>query len=84
MSSASRFGSDSTTDRPIDPRAPTDRVASAVRFAGFWTAVLLPFVLVAVLATGFAHRAPVLVGGLVLCNLLGLVAGRDYNRSPDG
>ena len=81
MSSASPFES--------EPTSPLRRVAAqplrtvclpAARFVGFWTAVLLPFVLVSMLVTGLAAQSPSLVGGLLACNVAGLVLGRNYNR----
>lgn len=52
----------------------------AVRFAGFWTAVFLPFVLVSLLVSGIATNHPFVVSMLLVLNVLGLALGRDYNR----
>jgi hypothetical protein len=53
---------------------------SHLRFVGFWTAVLTPFVLLALLATGVATQQPLLWGGLVVTNAAGLVLGRDHGQ----
>ena len=53
-------------------------IVPSVRFASFWTAVLVPFVLLALLVTGTMH--PFTWGGLVAANVAGLVLGRNYNR----
>jgi hypothetical protein len=50
-----------------------------VQFAGFWTAVLLPFVTAPMLATGLASEHMVAFVALVAANLVALVLGRDYN-----
>lgn len=51
-----------------------------VRAIGFWTAVLLPFVLLALVATGIAQQSPLLLTGLVVANVAALVVGRDYKQ----
>lgn len=52
----------------------------AVHFVGFWTAVLLPFVLLTLLASGVIVELPFVAGGLLAVNLAGLVLGREYER----
>jgi hypothetical protein len=52
----------------------------ALRFVGFWTAVLLPFVLLTLLASGAILTRPVAAAGLLAVNLVALVAGQGYNR----
>jgi len=52
----------------------------AVRCAGFWTAVLLPFVLVTLLTSGAIVEWPFVAGGLLAVNFAGLVIGREYKR----
>jgi hypothetical protein len=49
-----------------------------VQFAGFWTAVCLPFVTFPMVATGVAseHLVPFLA--LVVVNVVALVLGRGY------
>lgn len=51
-----------------------------IRAIGFWTAVVLPFVLLALVATGVAQQSPLLLAGLVTANVTGLVVGKDYKR----
>jgi hypothetical protein len=82
MSSASPFESDSGASlrRRVAAWPLQTLCLPAIRFAGFWTAVLLPFVLMAVLVSGLAAQSPSLVGGLLACNVAGLVLGRNYNR----
>jgi hypothetical protein len=53
---------------------------SHLRFVGFWTAVLTPFVLLALLVTGVAPQQPLLCGGLLLANAAGLVLGKDHRQ----
>ncbi|MFC7132969.1 MULTISPECIES: hypothetical protein [Salinibaculum] len=81
MSNASPFESDSSASlrRRVTAQPFQSVCLPAVRFVGFWTAVLLPFVLVSMLVTGLAGQSPSLVGGLLACNVAGLVLGRDYN-----
>jgi len=82
MSSASPFEDESGA--PLRRRVAAQPLQMlclpAIRFVGFWTAVLLPFVLASLLVSGFAARSPSLVGGLLACNVAGLVLGRNYNR----
>jgi len=80
MSSASPYESDSaaaerssTAELSIDPVLP-------VRFAGFWTAVVTPFVLLGLLVIGMAQQSPELLGGLLVANVTGIVLGSDYKR----
>lgn len=81
MSSASSFEAESAasdqsnaaTSLSIDPELP-------VRFVGFWTAVLMPFVLLSLLAVGVAQQSPELLGGLLVANVAGIVLGQDYGR----
>ena len=81
MSSAFTYETDSAATEQsivaavesIDPEFP-------VRFVGFWTAVLMPFVLVSLLVIGVAQQSPELLGGLLVANVAGLVLGKDYKR----
>jgi len=57
-----------------------DSLESHFRFVGFWTAVLTPFVLLALLVTGVAAQYPLLWGGLLVANAAGLVLGKDYRQ----
>jgi len=80
MSNAPQFGSDSL---PVIPRwvGQQRRVLELpVRFVGFWTAVLGPFVLLAFLASGVAQQSPLLLTALLCANVVGLVVGRNYNQ----
>lgn len=56
--------------------------ARAVRFVAFWTAALLPFAYLPLLASGVVERHPAAFGVLVCCNLVAFVVGHDY-RSDD-
>ncbi|MHB9287247.1 hypothetical protein ACKVMT_09450 [Halobacteriales archaeon Cl-PHB] len=81
MSSASPFRSDSaasTQQRMVEQ--PLRGAATALQFAGFWAAVILPFVLLSFVATGLAADNPTVAGGLLVGNLAGLALGRNYNR----
>lgn len=80
MSNASPLSTDSVSFRkPIG--AQSLRVLGLpARFVGFWTAVVLPFVLLGLLASGAASQSPLLLSGLLAANLAGIVLGRDHNR----
>ena len=81
MSNASPLESDSAVPQQrVDVQSLRQMCLPALRFAGFWTAVLLPFVLVTLLASGLVATRPFVAGGLLAVNLAGLVLGRDYNR----
>jgi hypothetical protein len=81
MSSASPFNTDSTSSERsnatdvlrINPQLP-------VRFVGFWTAVVTPFVLLSLVALGMTQQSPGLLTALLVVNLAGLVVGKDYKR----
>lgn len=51
-----------------------------LELAGFWTAVLLPFVLLGLVVVGIAQQSPWLLTGLVSANVAGLVLGKDHRR----
>jgi len=80
MSNASPLESDSAVAqrRSIGAQSLRQLCLPALRFAGFWTAVLLPFVLASLLVSGLVSRHPWLVGWLLAVNFAGLVLGRDY------
>jgi hypothetical protein len=82
MSSASPLRSESAAStQQWLPAASIERVLrSPFQFVGFWAAIVLPFVFVAMLATGQATQHPTLAGGLLASNLVGLLLGRGYNR----
>lgn len=50
------------------------------RMLGFWTAIVLPFVLLVLIVLGVAQQSPTLTTGLVTANIAGLVLGKDYKR----
>lgn len=80
MSSASQFSTDSASSgKPFGAQS-LRLLELPVRFVGFWTAVVLPFVLVGLLASGVVQQSPLLLGGLLTANVAGLVLGRDYKR----
>ena len=81
MSNASRIESESAMPQQSGGAQSLQQIClPALRFAGFWTAVLLPFVLASLLVGGYVSQYPQLVGGLLALNSLGLVLGRNYNR----
>ena len=51
-----------------------------MRFLGFWTAVITPFVLLGLIIAGTGQQSPLLLTGLLAMNVVGLVLGRDYKR----
>ncbi|WP_135365906.1 hypothetical protein [Halosimplex halophilum] len=52
----------------------------SAQFAGFWSAVVLPFAMLALVVSGsVAEQAPLLVG-LLLANLVALRIGHGHNR----
>ena len=59
--------------------APLRTVLAPVQFVGFWSAVVLPLVLVPMLLTGAANRSPLLFAAIVVVNVLAAVTGRNYN-----
>lgn len=78
MSIASPFESDSLTlSRCLGESL--RRLLPAVRVAGFWSAVVLPFILAGLVVTGAAVEYPVAVGMLLAMNVLGLAVGREHN-----
>lgn len=81
MSSASPFRSDfAAASRQQTVEALHRTVLPVIRFAGFWTAILVPFVLLAFVAAGVVAQYPLVAGGLLVGNVAGLVLGRNYNR----
>lgn len=78
MSSA--FPSDSTADDEYGASTLRTAVEYPLRLLGFWSAVVLPFVLLALLVAGIAQGSPALLAGLLGANVAGLVLGREYNR----
>jgi hypothetical protein len=78
MSIASPFESNSP---PLGRRLGESlrRLLPAVRVAGFWSAVFLPFLLAGLVVTGAAVNHPVTVSLLLAMNVLGLALGRNHN-----
>ena len=58
----------------------TTSIVSPVRFVGFWTAILVPFVLLSLVLSGEALSHPDLLGGLLAANVAGLVVGKNYGQ----
>jgi len=79
MSSASPFSNYSVDEQDII-KEPLRALELPIRFVGFWTAVVVPFVVLGLLASGTAQQSPELVAGLLAANVTGLVVGKDYNR----
>ncbi len=82
MSSASPYESDSVV-RSRDSVDSADLRAlclPTVRRVGFWAAVLIPFVLLSLLASGVIVELPFVAGGLLAVNLAGLLLGQEHNR----
>jgi len=79
MSSASPFRSVPARSVPGVEFLETLFVEPA-RFAGFWSAVALPFVLLALVVAGVASQQLDLFAGLLGANLAALRLGRNYNR----
>lgn len=77
MFNASSIGSKSL---PLLGAQPRRAVELPVRFAGFWTAVFVPFVLLGLIASGEVLQSPQLFATLLGANLAGLVVGRNYKR----
>ena len=80
MSSASPLKESAASEQPTGTEAPGIDPELPVRFVGFWTAVLMPFVLLSLLAVGMAQQSPELLAGLFAVNVAGLVIGKDYKR----
>lgn len=81
MSIASPFTSESAgSDRPVLAEFLRINPQRPIRFVGFWTAVVVPFVLAGLVAAGVAQQSPALLTGLVAANVAGLVLGKDYKR----
>nr|WP_255194507.1 hypothetical protein [Natronobeatus ordinarius] len=79
----------STRDGPSNARESDGRMlervsptlAKPVRVASFWTAIVLPFLYVPLLATGLSDSAETLTFlGLLALNLLALYVGHSYRR----
>ena len=81
MSSASPF-------RRSAPDVPRVRGAQWIRtllvdparFAGFWSAVTIPFLLLGMVVAGMAAQQSSLFAGLVVANVVALRVGHGHNR----
>lgn len=58
-----------------------ERCVAGVRAAAFWTAALLPLVVLAALVTGAANRYPSVLAGALAVNAVCAVVGHEH--SPD-
>ncbi|MFB6139490.1 MAG: hypothetical protein ABEJ26_03540 [Halosimplex sp.] len=81
MSSASPFRR-STPDLPS--ARGVQRVQSfltgSVQFAGFWSAVALPFAMLALIVSGSAAQRAPLFAALLVANVVALRVGHGYKR----
>lgn len=75
MSIASPFES----EYPTLGRRVGESLLPAVRVAGFWSAIVLPFLLAGLVVSGAAVNHPKAVGLLLAMNLVGLAVGRNHN-----
>lgn len=55
-------------------------IAAPLRFAGFWSAVVLPFLYVPLLTSGLTPAETTTFVGLLVLHVVALVAGHDYKR----
>lgn len=76
-----------STTTPTLPDAPSPSLAELGEYVrrpivalGFWTAVVLPFLYLPLLADGFTGNDPLAFAGLLALNLVALVAGHGYRR----
>lgn len=80
MSNASSYEAESAASDQPNAASLTITPELPVRFVGFWTAVITPFVLLSLLAIGVAQQSPELLCGLLVANVAGIVLGQDYRR----
>lgn len=81
MSSASPF-------RQSAPELPASRglewlqssLVGSAQFAGFWSAIVLPFAMLALIVTGSAAEQAPLFAGLLIANVVALRVGHGYNE----
>lgn len=57
---------------------PRRAALAPIRFAGFWSAVLLPMVLAPLLFSGVASQHLLQFTGLLALNVVAAIAGRNY------
>lgn len=61
------------------PRVDGSRLPTLLKAAAFWAAVILPFALLGLLASGLQTNVEyVLLAALLVANVLALVVGHDY------
>ncbi len=53
-------------------------LATAVRWAAFWMAILLPLVITPAVLTGRLNRRPYVFFGLIILNVVCVVAGHNH------
>lgn len=56
------------------------RLVKFAQFAGFWSAVALPFAVFALVVSGSAPQRVPLFVALLVANVVGLRVGHGYNR----
>ncbi len=76
-----------STTTPTLPEARAQTLAQVGRYVrrpleavGFWTAVVLPFLYLPLLADGFTGNDPLAFGALLALNVAALVVGHGYRR----
>ncbi|MFW6018393.1 MAG: hypothetical protein ACOCPX_06185 [Halapricum sp.] len=81
MSNASPTGTESRRESPgFDVATVRATIAPTVRFVGFWTAVVLPFVYLPLLFTGLDGATMHVFMALLVAHVLSLLLGREYGR----
>ena len=76
MATSSQSNSRPAVRRVLDN--PRRTALAPVRFVGFWSAVVLPLVLLPMLFGGFAEANPLVFGGLLVTNLVAAAVGRHH------
>jgi hypothetical protein len=71
---------------PVDDalRALVSLVLAPLRAVAFWTAALLPFAYLPLLATGTATARPAAFAALLAVNAVAFVVGHGHNRGASG
>jgi len=60
---------------------PGRTLLAPVRFVGFWSAVVLPLVLLPMLVSGLAGQYALPFAALVVANLVAAIVGRNYHST---
>ncbi|MFC7140669.1 hypothetical protein ACFQMA_12675 [Halosimplex aquaticum] len=55
-------------------------LVGSAQFAGFWSAVVLPFAMLALVASGSAAERAPLFAALLIANVVALRLGHGYNQ----